>query len=257
VSLARGAIKETVSTEETEMEGSGRRCTTWGSALHVAVLGSLLASLFASLIWLVLLQGDPGTILTVCSRADVPQHCDPWLNRTFTGTGTAEECEWFHYGPWQKPCCYHDPRDGLASDDLCDPNLVSPADQKSCRTGSRKPEVQIDGDKCTISIKDPDSRDVGHYEGSMPYKSKQPHVKLDVDYEDICAYTVELTCHGMWWSILFACCLPVCLLAVTILIIFRMKIFTCCYQYSTVQQDQGPVAGQIEMREESVNQNIH
>ena len=197
------------------------------------------------------------TILTVCSRADVVEHCVPWLNRTFTGTGTAEECEWFHYGPWQKPCCYHDPRDGFASEDVCDPNPVSPADQKSCRTGSRKPEVQIDGDKCTISIKDPDSRDVGHYEGSMPYKSKQPHVKLDVDYEDICAYTVELTCHGMWWSILFACCLPLCLLPVTVLIIFRMKIFTCCYQYSAVLQDQGPVAGQIEMREESVNQNIH
>jgi hypothetical protein len=218
------------------MADSGSICTKsrWGRELCVAVLGGCLTLLCGSLI---LLQGGPpGAILWACSRAEVVERCNPWLNLTFTGAGTGEECEWFHHGPWQdKPCCYHDPRDGLGASDVCHPNLVSPADQKSCRTGSRKPEVKIDGITCTISIKDPNSQDVGRYEGSMPYKSKPPHIKLHVDYDDICSYTLKLPCKVTLWLILFACCATV--VAVTVLIKFRKTIFPCCYQSAVAQQD--------------------
>lgn len=213
------------------------------SRLCIVLAGGLLATFSL----LALLQGEPGIIKSVCSEAEVVERCHPWLNITLTGTATAEECKWLHHGHGsQKPCCYHDPRDGFASSDVCDQNLMSSADQKTCRTGPRKPEVKIDGSNCTIIIKNPDSRDTGLYEGCMPYKSKLPQKESNVGYDDICSKTVKSFCIFKLWLILFALCITALLLITTPVMICGKNIFPCYYNYVNVQQEQEqPV--QIEM----------
>lgn len=205
------------------MADSGSPCTTfrWGRALLVAAFAVIGGLLCASLI---------------CLKFELVERCDP-LNLTFTGSGSAEECQVLHYGPGQedKPCCYHDDRDGFAATDVCDPNPVSLADQKACRSGSRKPEVKIEGNKCTFSIKETDSRDAGLYEFRMPYKSKLPQEEKHVD-SDICYETVKS--FWFWWLILIACCSAVVLLVAILLMIFRKKIFPCCYAAENPEADQ-------------------
>jgi len=223
------------------MAGSGHLSTKlpWRRVLLVAVFGGLLC---ASLIWHVLLQGDPRIIKWVCTEAEVVEHCEDWLNFTLPGSGAAEEWILLHNPPLQdKPCCYFNDRDDFADPtELCNPNVVRPADQKPCRTGSRKPEGKLEGGNYIISLKDTDSRDVGNYKVFKPYNSKHPQKELNVGYEDIvqhCSKTVKPSCHMKWWLILIACCsIAALLLIVTLLMIFAWNIFPCCRKNQDPEQ---------------------
>lgn len=159
-----------------------------------------------SALFLALLHAGPRTISWVCNDSELTVRCKP-INLAFKGeAGT--KCVWFHYrSDQEKPCCYAERK--LALYDVCSQYLVW--DQENCRGGSRSkhttPKVEIDGDSCTLSIEDPDAQDVGYYEGSMPYDSKDlgriVSFREYVDSDKVCDFTIQSSCKERFGARLF------------------------------------------------------
>ena len=126
---------------------------------------------------------------TRTTTTSTKKECKTPINLTFRGVkGT--QCKWFHYVPGQeKPCCYAESRFGESNDVCPRRSHLAAADQENCRGGSRskapKPKVEMDGDRCTLSIEDPNAQDVGRYDGFMPHNSKSPH-RENVGFDQIC-----------------------------------------------------------------------
>jgi len=187
----------------------------------VGGFGTLMFLFLFAFLWLLL---GPGKIVLVNNKLEVVEVCNKPIKLTFEGTG-GSQCKWLHYGTWQdKPCCYHDPREGLAGKTVCSLNVASPDDKHACRAGSKKnlvlPKVTLVGNNCTISIRHPKPQDVGRYEGYMPHKSKHPKLSKSIQYHDICDYTYHLSCY--WFLYLFIFCAGVLL---TVVVLVKCKSF--------------------------------